>query len=278
MKIILTGSTGFIGTEILSQLISHNYITHIYLLTRRPHPSPQANSSRKVTQILHEDFESYPDSLLQRFREEGVEACIWSLGVGPGMATTSNIDAARKVGVNYPVAAAEAFQAGIAKHMEPYVGFPEKQPAAGQKRFPFRFVFISGWGAEQDQFRRLWMYNESRKIKGAAEKALFEVVAAAEEKGLNPGDGKDAKVNMRINGGEKHKCFEVVALRPGGVLKGDTEGIMTVVTEAVVPSIAVQRLAKTAIKVAFHGAEGKTILENKDCLGDDWAMVNSFMM
>ena len=276
MKVILAGSTGFVGSEILSQLIAHNYVNHIYLLTRRPHPDPKVNSSKKITQILHEDFESYPESLVQRFRDEGVEACIWCLG-GP-VASFKSIDEARKVGVNFPAAAAEAFNDGIAKHMEPYPGYPEKSPAPGQKRFPFRFIFISGWGAEQDQFKRLWMYSESRKIKGAAEKALFDVVSSAEEKPLNPGNGSDAKVNMRINTGEQHKCFEVVALRPGGVLKGDTEGMMTVVTEAVVPSIAVQRLAKSAIKVAFHGAAGKTILENKDCLGEDWAMVNSFMM
>ncbi|PIA92358.1 hypothetical protein CB0940_09804 [Cercospora beticola] len=276
MKVILTGATGFIGSEILSQLIAHNYINHVYLLTRRPHPDPKFSSSKKVTQILHEDFEAYPDALLQRFRDEGVEACIWSLG-GP-VSAFKNIDEARKVGVNFPAAAAEAFSNGVAYTMEPYVGYPEKQPAVGDKRFPFRFVFISGWGAEQDQFKRLWMYGESRKIKGAAEKALFDIAGRAEEKGVNVGDGQDASVNAKHNAGQKYKCFEVIALRPGGVLKGNSEGMLNVVTEAVIPSIAVQRLAKTAIKVAFHGANRKTILENKDCLGDDWALVNSFRM
>ncbi|KAI5364945.1 Putative NAD(P)-binding domain superfamily [Septoria linicola] len=277
MKIIVAGSTGFVGSEILSQLIAHNYITHIYLLSRRPHPDAKVNSSKRITQILHEfDSESYPENLIQRFRDEGVEACIWSLG-GP-VASFKNIDEARKVGVNYPAAAAEAFNDGIAKHFEPYFGYPEKQPAVGQKRFPFRFVFISGWGAEQDQFKRLWMYSESRKIKGAAEKALFDIASRAEEKGVNVGEGQDAAVNARHNAGETHRCFEVVALRPGGVLRGDSEGMLNIITEAVIPSIAVQRLAKTAIKVAFHGADGKTILENKDCLGEDWASVNSFKM
>lgn len=255
MKIILTGSTGFIGTEILTQAIAHNYISHIYILTRRP--LHERFSHKKVTQILHEDFESYPADLLSRLCDEGVEACIWALG-GPVSAFQS-LDEARKVGVNYPAAAAEAFEKSIARQMVPYEGFPKTQPTPGQKRFPFRFVFISGWGAEQDQFRRLWMYSDSRKIKGAAERALFTTVEHAEER-----DG--------------HKCFEVVALRPGGVLKGSSDGMSTIITEAVIPSIAVERLARTAIKVAFFGADGRTILENKECLGDDYASINSFRM
>lgn len=64
--------------------------------------------------------------------------------------------------------------------------------------------------------------------------------------------------------------------------------------EAFMPCIAVERLARTAIKTALHGGQGLSILENADCLGEgeliilgslmiwsmlilaqDWAMVNS---
>jgi hypothetical protein len=253
MKLVLTGGTGFIGQEILTQCIAHHYVDHVYVLTRRP--LDDRFSHKKVSQILHEDFEIYPEYLLQRFREEGVEACIWALG-GP-VGAFKDLDEARKVGVNYVAAASEAFEKDIARHLEPYEGFPASHPRPGQRRFPFRFIFISAWGAEQDQFRRLWMYNDSRKIKGAAERAIFSTARNAEER-----DG--------------HKCFEVISLRPGNVLRGTSDGMGTVLTEAIIPSIVVDRLAKTAIKTAFHGADGKTILENKDCLGDDWADVNSF--
>ena len=97
-------------------------------------------------------------------------------------------------------------------------------------------------------------------IKGAAEKGLFEVADNSEEL-----QGK--------------RCLEVIALRAGGVIqKGDA--ISTLMTEAMVPCIAVDRLAKTAIKMVMEGTghEGKRILENKDCLGDDWAMVNSLTL
>jgi hypothetical protein len=270
MKVILTGCTGFIGSEILQRCISHSYISHIYVLTRRP--LDDRFSHKKVTQLLHEDFETYNPDLLTRLREEGVEACIWSLG--GSVQQFKNLDEARRVGVNYPIAAAEAFAQHLGTALEPHTGYPEKGPMAGVKRFPFRFVFISGWGAEHDQFRRLWMYADSRKIKGAAEKGLFEAVQGAEEVG-------------------GHKCFEVISLRPGRVLAGSADNMTTVIGEAFMPCISVDRLARAAIKTAFNGSKGQTILENKDCLGDgmvsisllflktransrlDWAMVNS---
>lgn len=260
MKIVLTGSTGFIGNEILTQAIAHNYISHIYVLTRRPLTDPRFSQSKKVTQILHEDFESYPSDLLERLREEGVEACIWSLG--GKVSDFKDLDEARKVGVNYPSEAAEALARHVATGMEPYEGYPKSPPKSGQKRFPFRFVFISGWGAEQNQFAKLWFWNDSRKIKGAAEKALFAVADGSEQKA----------------GG--HRCFEVTALRPGGVLSSGSDTVTTLLTEAVVPSIAVDRLARTAIKVLFDGTgvDAKRILENKECLGSDWASINSFTL
>ncbi|EME43243.1 hypothetical protein DOTSEDRAFT_25212 [Dothistroma septosporum NZE10] len=256
MKIVLTGCTGFVGTEILTQCIAHNYINHVYVLTRRPLNSQF--SHKKVTQILHEDFEEYPDDLVNRLKDEGVEACIWAIG---GKANQfKNLDEARRVGVNYPAQAAEVFAKQLATALKPYPGHPKNPPKPGEGRFPFRFVFISGWGACQDQFKRLWFMNDTRKIKGAAEKALLGVAANADD----------------IEG---HKCFETIVLRPGGVLAGGNDDMMTVITEGMIPSIAVGRLAKTAIKCAFDGGvDGTTILENKDCLGEGWAEVNSFRM
>jgi len=72
------------------------------------------------------------------------------------------------------------------------------------------------------------------------------------------------------------RCFEVIALRPGQVIRpGDAIG--TILWEATVPSIAVDRLAATALKMVMEGTgyPDKRIMENKDCLGADWAMVNS---
>lgn len=249
MKIVLTGATGFIGSEVLQQCIAHNYIERIFCLTRKPLDQKWFAGKRgdKVVEIVHDNFEEYPDSLLRRLRDEGVEGCIWALG--GKVEQFKNLEDAQRVGINYPIQAAEAFAKQLATALS-----PQLMP---KKKFPFRFIFMSGWGAEQNQFRSLWFWNDSRKLKGAAEKGLLDVVEHAEE----------------VQG---HKCFEVIALRAGSVI-GRGDAIGTLLWEATVPSIAVDRLAICAIKMALMGTgdEKKKILENKDCLGDDWAMVNT---
>ncbi|GAT22903.1 nucleoside-diphosphate-sugar epimerase [Aspergillus luchuensis] len=68
MKIILTGSTGFIGHEILTQCLRNPHITSIIALSRRPLPT----NNPKLTVRLVDGFLTYPESLLQELR--GAEA------------------------------------------------------------------------------------------------------------------------------------------------------------------------------------------------------------
>ncbi len=247
MKILLTGTTGFVGTEILQQCLKHNYISHIYVLTRKT-LDPKFATHKKVTQVIHEDFSQYPEYLLAKLANYGVEGCIWSLG--GAVEWGKNKEDAERIGIHYPLQAANAFAMALATQLDPNAP-PNKQ------KFPFRFIFVSGAGAEQNQFRSLWVYAEWRKIKGAAEKGIFDVADSSESIG-----GK--------------KCFEAIALRPGRVLAGG-DSVTTLLGESVISVIAVDRLARCAIKMALEGTgyEGKRILENKDCLGDDWGMINT---
>jgi hypothetical protein len=88
MKIILTGSTGGIGSEVLQQCLQHLSITSIVALSRRPLPASVANNP-KLKVVIMEDFLSYNDSLLRQL--DGSQACIW-WGLNPGTlsATTAN--------------------------------------------------------------------------------------------------------------------------------------------------------------------------------------------
>jgi uncharacterized protein YbjT (DUF2867 family) len=101
MKMVLTGATGFVGHEILDQCIAHNYIERIYCLTRRPLDDQYKNpknkkASEKVVEIIHENYEEYPASLLQLLREEGVEGCIWAQGK-PRPEQYKNLEEAQRV-------------------------------------------------------------------------------------------------------------------------------------------------------------------------------------
>jgi uncharacterized protein YbjT (DUF2867 family) len=74
MKLILTGSTGFIGHEVLSQALAHPSITSIIALTRHPLPPP-LTSNPKLQNVIVEDFLSYSPSVLEKIA--GADACIW---------------------------------------------------------------------------------------------------------------------------------------------------------------------------------------------------------
>ena len=73
-KIILTGATGFIGSEVLKQCLAHPSVTSVVALSRRPLPEPIAKHP-KLEVIIHEDFSSYSSTLLKNLA--GATACIW---------------------------------------------------------------------------------------------------------------------------------------------------------------------------------------------------------
>jgi len=71
MKIILTGSTGFIGQEILLQCLSHPQITSLIILSRRALPV----SDPKLKVVLLEDFTRMSEEVLGELK--GYDGCIW---------------------------------------------------------------------------------------------------------------------------------------------------------------------------------------------------------
>jgi hypothetical protein len=74
MKLILTGTTGFIGQEVLAQALSHPSITSIIALSRKPLP-PTFASNPKLRLVLIDDFSTYSPSVLSQL--SGADACIW---------------------------------------------------------------------------------------------------------------------------------------------------------------------------------------------------------
>ena len=73
MKVILTGVTGFIGGEVLTQCQKDLTITSIIALTRRS-LSESITNDPKVEAIVMEDFNTYSEELVEKM--EGADACI----------------------------------------------------------------------------------------------------------------------------------------------------------------------------------------------------------
>lgn len=74
MKVILTGTTGFIGAEVLQQCIRNPAITSIIALSRRP---LNEISDPKLKVVVVSDFTSYDEDVMREL--QGAEACIWQI-------------------------------------------------------------------------------------------------------------------------------------------------------------------------------------------------------
>lgn len=71
MKVVLTGSTGFLGSEVLKQCVEIETIESIIVLTRRPVDM----SNPKVLNIVMKDFRQYDSKVVDAIAN--ADGCIW---------------------------------------------------------------------------------------------------------------------------------------------------------------------------------------------------------
>jgi hypothetical protein len=72
-KIIISGVSGRIGTQVLEQALRHPSVSSIIALSRRPLPELARHEHVKV--VILEDFNVYPESVIARL--SGADGCIW---------------------------------------------------------------------------------------------------------------------------------------------------------------------------------------------------------
>lgn len=76
MHLILTGATGLVGASVLSTMLAHESISRVSILSRRPVAMAEGHPKAKV--IIHEDFKSYPPTLLEELKD--AHGIVWALG------------------------------------------------------------------------------------------------------------------------------------------------------------------------------------------------------
>jgi nucleoside-diphosphate-sugar epimerase len=79
MKLIIAGSTGFVGTELIRQALAHPGVSSIVAFARRETPVPlnvpPGADTSKLKSVVCNSFEKYPDSVKEKLA--GADACIW---------------------------------------------------------------------------------------------------------------------------------------------------------------------------------------------------------
>jgi nucleoside-diphosphate-sugar epimerase len=151
MKIIVTGANGFVGSEVVSQLLVDPRVTQVTALTRRPLELKNA----KLVNPIVEDFSQYSDALLAQLSDH--QACIWTLG-GP----------ASEIGDgDYYVKVTHTFTTTFAQAM------------ATRALGHFTFCYVSGMGADPTENPKIRWEKTTRHIKGRTEKDLALIQAGS---------------------------------------------------------------------------------------------------
>ncbi|KAK2612389.1 hypothetical protein QQS21_001653 [Conoideocrella luteorostrata] len=229
MEIIIVGATGYIGSTVLEQCLSHPEITKIHILTRRPLSNDQTSSAGrdKISITLKTNWLEYDDSLLHQLKE--ARACIWCIGGRHTQNTRwATPEEYLQVTVDYTVAATRCFV-----RMMSLTGCQAGDAA-------FRFVYCSGDSSELVYNRSLWIMGPTRRAKGCAEKNIFDIADSS------------------------HGAVESITVRPCGVFPKRHTLWTWFLTTMVLPTLAVEELAASMVELALRGSRTGRIVRHKD--------------
>ena len=83
MKLIVTGATGFVGTEVIRQSLARDDITTVVAVARKPVTAPDGVGADKLRSVVIPDYPpsavDYPDEARREFA--GANGCIWYYGL-----------------------------------------------------------------------------------------------------------------------------------------------------------------------------------------------------
>ena len=147
MRIILTGATGFVGGETLTQLLADERVNGVTCISRRPvgvdHP--------KLATIIHPDFTTWPRAQMKTLLMH--DAAIWALGVKAS--DVSDPAEYERVTVKSTLAFASSMSDSL-DHV-------------------FRFCYLSGMGADPAETSTFPWQKSTRHLKGRTERGLADL-------------------------------------------------------------------------------------------------------
>ncbi len=140
LKIIVTGPTGLVGSEVIRQALNDPNIIQITALARRP----LNITHEKLTTIIHKDYLNY-SNISDIFKAHN--ACVWCLGISQSQVSEEEYI---KITYDYTITAAAAILQSNPKMI---------------------FMFVSGEGTQKGENSRFLF----GRIKSRTEKSLQEL-------------------------------------------------------------------------------------------------------
>ncbi|KAI1445744.1 hypothetical protein F5Y02DRAFT_385209 [Annulohypoxylon stygium] len=231
MKLIVAGSTGFVGTELIRQALSHPEVTSVIALGRREiavpeNIGPNADAT-KFKCVVCADFEDYPESVKQKLA--GADACIWTIAITPAELRSVGWEQACKICRDYAI-----------KGIEIITKLPR-----GDGKKPFRWVYISGSSSVRDPAEKPWVLGDYCVMRGDVESKVLKY--AEESKGT----------------------VEVCVAKPGMIDAPGRSGLLLNAAKTVgrvllgLPRVDVSEISTALLDQVVNGFEKET-LQNED--------------
>lgn|SRR5687768_12962061 len=82
MKLIVSGGSGLVATEVIRQSLLTPLVTSLVVLSRRPISLTSSENTEKLKQVIVDDYEHYSENAKAQLA--GADACIWYVLSGTG--------------------------------------------------------------------------------------------------------------------------------------------------------------------------------------------------
>ncbi|KAH8900017.1 hypothetical protein GQ53DRAFT_776769 [Thozetella sp. PMI_491] len=158
MKLIVTGATGYVGSEVVRQSLQRADITSVVAVARKKvtAPSDAGENASKLKSVVIKDYAEYPDEVKREFA--GANACIWTVAITPARSRTYAWDVVKHVCQTSTLVGLKAMY--------------EARPAK-----PFRFLYMSGFNTERDQTKTPSMMPQYSLMRGETENQVLAFAA-----------------------------------------------------------------------------------------------------
>ncbi|KAI0124793.1 hypothetical protein BJ170DRAFT_635117 [Xylariales sp. AK1849] len=156
MKLIVTGATGFVGTELIRQSLRMRQITSVVALARKPVELEDGTDISKLKSVIIKDYGEYSEEVKKEFA--GADACIWTVAITPSKARSQDFAEVKRICQDCTMIGLKAMhEAGLAK--------------------PFRFLYTSGVAAERDPNKTPSWMAQYALMRGATENQVLAFAA-----------------------------------------------------------------------------------------------------